>query len=238
MESDSKIPAIDRDVAKLKAEQFTATEACYIVTISPERLHEWHRLGLLPEPRAAALRGYRRKYRFSELGRLIMLRILANRGVLLKKAVNLYEGLLVPEIEDAFDALCRAGSIEAAVKTRPGPFGLIALHGGEPGSYGINFKAFWRGCLLDEGTPEDQTTESRPDIESWMVRDAISDVILIQPLAVAQELLFDMEEVLENRGTERLREDIEEHLALFHRPKRKSGGARGGAKKRRKGPKS
>jgi hypothetical protein len=218
------------DLAGLKAQQFTAAEACFIVSISPERLHEWHRLDLVPEPREVASRGYRRKYQFEDLAHLMIFRILAKHGILLRKALPLAHLAVFPIVLGTFDGLCGEESIEVGEKKDQF---LIAVYSrGEEGSETYDYKWFINGELVEGGS-------SGLSIESWMTRDTISDVILIRPSQVAWCLLCDMEEVLTGRGTERLREEMELALASVRRPKRKSGGAhRTAASKRRKGAKS
>jgi hypothetical protein len=157
----------------------------------------------------------------------MVLRILANNGVLLRKAVALAEEAIVPVVRDAFDMLC-------GVETPTGKKDLlIAVYNrGEEGYETYDFRWFLGGELVEQGS-------NGETIASWMARDTICDVILIQPSQVAYSLLSDMDEVLTGRGTEGLREEMEFALALVRRPKRKSTGTRRtAANKRRKGTKS
>jgi hypothetical protein len=93
------------DIAKLKALRFTAAEACNISGISPVLLCDWHREGFLPEPRVVAGRGHRRKYRVSELARIMALRVLIDGGLQRREAAVLSGSVLAPKIESAFKAV-------------------------------------------------------------------------------------------------------------------------------------
>jgi hypothetical protein len=93
------------DIAKLKALQFTAAEACNISGISPELLRDWHRQGFLPEPRVVAGRGHRRKYRVAELFRILALRVLIDGGLGRREAAVLSGSVLAPQVESAFEAV-------------------------------------------------------------------------------------------------------------------------------------
>lgn len=213
--SNKWVPLTGADIADLKAQQFTANEVCLMARISPERLHEWHRLGLVPEPRTEAARGFRRKYRFYELAFLMSLRILASRGVRLRTAADLCETVLVPQIDDIFNSACAAKSISAAEisdLTLLAVYNLAEQEGHETYAY----KVFWDGRLV-----EDDGTE-HGDIRSWMARDSITNAILVQPVELALDLRFQMEDVLRSRGADHFREAIRDHIALFRRPKRKA----------------
>ncbi len=205
-------PLSEADVAELKAQEFTGTEVCYIIRIPPPRLHEWHRRGLVPEPRALASRGFRRKYRFFELAHLAALRILAARGVRLDKAAQFCELVLRPRIADSFDVVCAAKSIPEAER---GDSTLMVVYpiAEEEGRETYDYQVFINGVRVrtDRGGGE--------SIGDWMVRDSITNAVVIRLSEVALDLRFQMQDVLTYRGTRALDEMLEDYLAPVRRPK-------------------
>ena len=210
MQSDGWTTLTNFDIAALKAQQFSAPEVCYLTGISAERLHQWHWLGLVPEPRAVSGRGHRRKYGFLQVAYLTALRILSKRGVPLNEAALLTERLLALQIQDAFDAVCVATSIEAAERVYPTTVAIYDL-GEEEGQETYRFEAFFQGKLI-AGVAVDG-----PDIESWMHRDSRSNAILVAPAELAIGLRFGIEEVLCGRGTDSFGKVLREHQAKFKR---------------------
>jgi hypothetical protein len=211
------------DIAALKAQQFSANEACYLVRISAQVLHQWHWQGLEPEAREMTGRGHRRHYGFQQIAHLLAMRTLSKSNVPLKLATIIAESLLVPQIEGAFDAVCAAGTVGAAEQAYPV---LVAVYdtNEEAGREQFAVATFRQGKRLGE--------DAGLDLGSWMHRQSISDAIVISPTELAFWLWFGIEEVLAGRGDPAFHEVLQEHLAGFKR-RRPAGGAAAGAQPRR-----
>ncbi len=191
------------DLAALKAQEFTPTEACYITSISPQRLVSWHDDGFVRDPRDQSGRGHGRRYNIDHLAVLAALRTISERGVPLRDAAKLADDLAGRQIVDAFDEVCGAASVAEAEAAYPM---MIAIYDGED-EYLAD--VFFCGSQVD-GT--DGMT-----LYSWFRATGITDAIIVVPMQLAVDLKMKMEEVLARRGTSALRRKLDAYVDSFKR---------------------